>query len=69
MALKVTAEGTLGEAIELEVDSAIKEFDAYFSSLQPDNHEIRLTGYERAAIKTFVAYMLGIRPGRAPRKE
>lgn len=64
MALKVTAEGVVGEEIEREVDTAIAEFDAYFSSLQPRGSEVRLTGYERAAIKTFLAYMLGIRPDR-----
>lgn len=46
---------------EKEVDEEIAQFDAYFRTLQSDR--IGLTGPERAIIKTFCAYLLGIGDG------
>lgn len=45
---------------EREVNEEIDRFDAYFRTLQADR--TGLTGPERAAIKTFCAYLLGIGP-------
>jgi len=66
--LKVSVEGAAREEVEGVVDAAIKSFDDYFQSIQAPEQRTGLTGYERAAIKTFVAYMLGIRPsGSSPK--
>lgn len=50
---------------EQAVDEELDAFDAYFQTLQEDH--IGLSGPERAVIKTFCAYLLGIGP-KNPRK-
>lgn len=45
---------------ERAVDAELDAFDDYFRSIQRDH--IGLTGPERAAIKTFCAYLMGIGP-------
>jgi hypothetical protein len=47
---------------EKQVDEALYEFDEYFKTIQTDSAYLGLTGPERAIIKTFCAYMLGIGP-------
>lgn len=59
LSLEVAASDNAGA--EREVDAEIDRFDAYFKTLQDDG--MGLTGPERAAIKTFCAYLLGIGPG------
>ncbi len=66
--LHVRSDETDGPGREAEVDQALAEFDQYFQSIQPENNRVALTRFERAAIKTFVAYMLGIRPNGQTQK-
>ncbi len=54
-----------GSRIEQEVDNDIKEFETYFCT-NVDSSAAALTGPERAIIKTYLAYKLGIGP--APKK-
>lgn len=58
--LTLNVSSTTREEREKEVDRAIEEFDEYFSRLQGAGG--RLTQYERAAIKTFCAFKLGLGP-------
>jgi len=67
--LRVTTTSEDPKERELEVDEAIAGFDSYFSSIQPAGAQVQLTRYERAAIKTFVAYMLGLGPNNPAKKE
>lgn len=67
--LRVTTEHEEPRGRELEVDKAIDDFDAYFSSIQPADAQAKLTRYERAIIKTFVAYMLGLGPNNPAKEE
>jgi hypothetical protein len=48
------------KAVEQDVDEEIDRFNAYFKSLQKDG--TGLSNPERAAIKTFCAYLLGLGP-------
>jgi hypothetical protein len=53
--------GAMSDAdAERAVDEELDDFDAYFRTLQKDR--IGLSGPERAIIKTFCAYLLGIGP-------
>lgn len=61
--------------LEAQVDEDIAKFDAYqqkcLKSWNPDTGEmvgVPLTGHERALIKTFLGYKLGVGP-RPPTKE
>jgi hypothetical protein len=54
---------------ERQVDAALDEFDGYFRTIQTDAYEgaaLGLSPPERAIIKTFCAYFLGLGP-RNPR--
>jgi hypothetical protein len=50
------------EEVEKEVDEAINHFDSWYSSVQTTKlpKYNGLTPAERAAIKTFVGYYLGV---------
>lgn len=53
--------GAMSDAdAEVAVDEELGRFDAYFRAIQKDH--IGLSGPERAIIKTFCAYLLGIGP-------
>ncbi len=64
--LRVTAEGEDRHEVEREVDEAITEFDEYFKDIQGSGGS--LTPYERAAIKTFCAFKLGLGPNNPAAK-
>jgi hypothetical protein len=65
MAISVSASATSGLPLEQEVDADITEFETYFCTTV-DTSAAKLTGPERAIIKTYLAHKLGIGP--APRK-
>jgi len=48
--------------LEAYVDEDIVEFDRFFQSIQRPENRVALIGVERAAIKTYLAYKLGLKP-------
>jgi hypothetical protein len=60
--VNVTASEPVGSpGLEAEVDEDITGFEVYFCQ-QVDPSAVRLTGPERAIIKTYLAYKLKVGP-------
>jgi hypothetical protein len=61
MAISITSEQPVGQALEKEVDEDIANFEQYFCTTV-DTSVPALAGAERAIIKTYLAFKLGIGP-------
>jgi len=74
--LRVTAASTEGKEIESEVDEALETFDKWYKNVQqvtdPEDGSrvpIGLVPVERAAIKTFLGFYLGVGGHYTPPKD
>lgn len=74
--LSIKAQATAGRELEAEVNEAIEVFDRWYSNVQaitdPDDGArvaVGLVPFERAAIKTFLGFYLGVGGHYKPAKE